>query len=113
MDNYPDWTWEGDPRAPWNEPDNDEIYGDRANDIIDDEINDSDDKFVDWCIDSGYMPKEAAEASMETLEEILDNIRENDEILSEYREWRWDDVINDCAEDAYDNYYDDDDRDDY
>ena len=23
MDNYPDGTWSGDPRAPWNEPDPD------------------------------------------------------------------------------------------
>ncbi len=32
MSNYPDYTWAGDPRAPWSEPDEDPEWDDEYDD---------------------------------------------------------------------------------
>ncbi len=112
--NLPDNTWDGDPRAPWNQEDDDrdDVFGDEATEIIENEIAESDNEFVCWLIDSEYLPPEAADVSAETLEEMIDNIRENEQICEEYLNYRWEDVIDGIIETRYNSIPDYDDRDD-
>lgn len=56
MDNYPAGAAH-DPRAPYNEVELSDIYGDRANELIDQEIDDNASMFLEWLYDNYYLPE--------------------------------------------------------
>lgn len=98
MDNYPAGAAH-DPRAPYNEVELSDIYGDRANELIDQEIDDNEGMFLDWAQDNDHLPEDYTDADVQA-------IASDRAIRDEYREYRFDDLCEELAEDAadYDAY---------
>lgn len=90
MDNYPAGA-ANDPRAPYNEVELSDIYGDRANELIDQEIDDNEGMFLDWAYDNDYLPENYTDADVQAIV--------NDTTIREaYRELRFEDVCEELAE---------------
>ncbi len=97
MDTCPDWTCD-DPRAPWNEPDYNTIARLDAEKVIDEEIARGDEVFLEWLIDEALIDQSYFDASEEEKETILFGIRNNPTIIRDYIDYRWNDVIQYCAD---------------
>jgi len=88
------------PDAPWNQVELKDIYGDDANDRIDEEISDHDGMFIDWACENGYLSEDFTDAD-------VDRIARDGGIRDEYRDYRFDDMVETLAEEAADaNDYD-------
>lgn len=85
------------PNAPWNQTDLDDIYGDDANDQINEEIDDHSDGFIDWACDNDYLSEDFTDADVV-------RIAKDSGIREEYHTYRFDDVVNMLAEEAADAY---------
>lgn len=100
VDYYAPGTYR-DPNAPWNERDDTEIYGDRAEEIIINEIKDRDSRYIEFLIDSEYLPKK--EINQGTLDLMIDALAEDDVITEQYCEYRMEDVVQQLSEEDYDD----------
>ena len=91
---------EHDPSAPWNQVDLDDIYGDDATQKIDEEIDDHDDNFIDFCCDNEYLGEDYTD-------EDLEQCARDENIRNEYHDYRYDDMVQELAETAADerDYY--------
>lgn len=79
------------PNAPWNQVELDDIYGDDANDQINDEIDEKDETFLDWAYENDYLPEEYTD-------DDVDNITRDEAVRNAYHDYRIDDVIEELAE---------------
>lgn len=86
--------------APWNQTELSDIYGERANEIIDQEIDDNEGIFLDWAVDNDYLPEDYTDADVQAIVNDM-TIREA------YRNYRFDDKCAELAEAAadYEAYY--------
>lgn len=83
------------PDAPWNQVELDDIYGDDATQKIDEEIDDHDDNFIEFCCDNDYLGENYTD-------EDLERCARDESIRNEYHDYRYDDVVQDLAEEAAD-----------
>ena len=82
---------EHDPNAPFNQVDLEDIYGDDATQRIDGEIDDHDDRFIEFCCDNDYLGEDYTD-------EDLERCARDENIRNEYHDFRYDDVVADLAE---------------
>lgn len=93
MSNYPPGA-EHDPNAPYNQVDISDIYGDEADEKIDEEIENKDESFIEWLCDSDLLPEDFSDEDVDAL--IKDAGVRND-----YRNYRFDDMVQGLAENEY------------
>lgn len=87
--------YENDPRAPWNQVDPADVFGDAANEYIKDEVKSRSTNFIEWACDQGYL-------SPDYTDEDVDDIADDGAITDEYNDYRFDDVVMMLAEQAAD-----------
>ncbi len=95
-DYYPAGAY-SDPNAPYNWVDNEDIYGDRAVELIDDEIDSHDENFIDWAIDNDWLDEDYTD-------EDLSVIASNQSVRDAYQEYRFSDMCEELAQEAADDY---------
>lgn len=99
---------ENDPRAPYNQPDEpdwDEMYGDKIDKQIENEIDSQDDNFIDFCV-----------GKYNVLDEVEDfsSYAHDENVRKAYHDYRYDlimdDMISDYSWDDMDDFYYDEDE---
>lgn len=83
------------PDAPWNQSDPEDIYGEEARERIREEIDGSDDYFIDWLLDCDYI-------SDAFDEKQINAAAKNGLICNEYEDYRLSDMVRTLAEDEAD-----------
>lgn len=99
MDNYNYPMGADTPDAPWNRVDPEDMFGDAAQNRIEEEMNDRDGDFDEWLAENGYLPEED-EVEDSTYEKICELLAQDDVVYRKYYEHRKDAVIEDLQEEA-------------
>lgn len=87
----PDNVSEDDPRAPWNQPDYDSIYGDEARNELFDEWHDHDSDFMQWLWDNHQDLIQQLANEMNISEESAEkDVANRQDMLKEYMDDQYD-----------------------
>lgn len=96
---------ESDPLAPWNEPPSrEELYGDKAREEIENEMEVDNESYMAWLADSEIFSIDPANVTESTFKALIETLSDDEMVRDYYYEYRKDKVLERLEKEASQEY---------